>query len=114
MIDGRTHAILGRLVLPDPEAKPMGLALSPDGGHLYVTTGRGRQLVSVKVPELTIEKSVEVGPRPWGVTVSPDGHSIFTANGSSNDVSVVDAATFQVIQKIPTGERPWGVAVTGR
>ena len=113
-LNGRDHSIVGRLVFPDANAKPMGMALSPDGAHLYVTMGRGGDLVSVKLPELTIDRTVKVGPRPWGVTVSPDGRSIFTANGSSNDVSVVDAATFQVVQKIPAGQRPWGVVATGK
>jgi 40-residue YVTN family beta-propeller repeat len=110
-LDARSHSIVGRAVLPDPNAKPMGLAISPDGAHLYVTTGRGGALVSLKLPELSVERSIGVGPRPWGVATSPDGRLIYTANGPSNDLSVVDAASFQVVQTIPTGKHPWGVAV---
>jgi YVTN family beta-propeller protein len=108
-IDAHDHTITGRLTIPGDNIKPMGLAISPDGKRLYVTTGRGGELASIALPAFTLEKTVAVGARPWGVAVSPDGRAIFTANGPSNDVSVVDAASFAVVQKIPTGQRPWGV-----
>lgn len=114
VLDGRDHAVVGRLVFPNPDYKPMGLAMSADGSRLYLTTGRGGDLASVKLPELTVDKTVKVGARPWGVAVSPDGRFIFTANGPSNDLSVVDVASFQMVQKIPVGTRPWGVAVASK
>ena len=93
----------------DADLKPMGLAMTRDGKSLYVTTGRGKKLLTIELPTEKITSSIEVGARPWGVTLSPDEKYIFTANGSSNDVAVVDRATHAIVKKIKAGERPWGV-----
>jgi YVTN family beta-propeller protein len=99
-----TVRLTGEVVLP------MGVVVSPDSTRVYVTTGRGGDLVAMDAQSMRPLKSVAVGRRPWGVAISPDGKTVFTANGPSNDVTVTDAATLQVIAKIPVGERPWGIA----
>ena len=86
----------------------MGLALSPDGATLYVTTGRGGELVAVDTGTHAIRGTVKVGTRPWGVATAADGRWLYTANGPSNDVSVVDARTLEVITTVPVGASPWG------
>ncbi|MBX2813785.1 MAG: glutaminyl-peptide cyclotransferase [Myxococcales bacterium] len=90
---------------------PMGLALSGDGRHLYVTTGRAKKLLSVDLSTGKVVRSVEVGVRPWGIAIGGDGSRIYTANGPSNDVTVVDAKTFSVLRKISVGTSPWDVVV---
>jgi len=96
------------------ESKPMGLALSPDAGKLYVTTGRGRRVFVVDTATNQATSSFEVGQRPWGIAVSPDGRTLFTANGPANDVSVVDLASQTVTKKIKVTGGPWGVQIIGR
>lgn len=96
------------------EIKPMGLALSPDAGKLYVSTGRGRKVFVVDIAGNQILDSFEAGQRPWGIAVSPDGKTLFTANGPSNDVSVIDLATKSVVKKIKTTGSPWGVEIVER
>ena len=91
--------------------RPMGIAVAPDGKKIYVTTGRGRNVVVIDTSSYEVVGSVEVGIRPWGIAITPDGKTLYTANGPSNDVSVVDVATQKVVAKIPVGERPWGVAI---
>lgn len=98
-----------------PEGKsvrPMGETLSPDGKHLYVTTGRFGAVIFINTSDDQIEKTIpNVGARPWGIGVSPDGSTLYTANGPSNDVSVIDAASASVKQKIKAGDSPWGIAI---
>jgi YVTN family beta-propeller protein len=115
--DGTITAIDVRANRPSKAARlrggnmrPMGLALSGDGRSLFVTTGRGLQLVRLDAATLRETGRVEVGERPWGIALSPDGRFLFTANGPSNDVAMVDAASLRVIARFPVGERPWGVA----
>ena len=93
--------------------KPMGQAMSRDGSRLYVSTGRGKQVVIIEPSTEKILASFEAGQRPWGIALSPDEKLLFTANGPSNDVSVIDVATRTVVKKIPAGNRPWGVLVLG-
>ena len=87
----------------------MGLAVSPDGGKLYVSTGRARKVFVIDTATNAVTASFEVGQRPWGIALSPDGTTLYTANGPSNDVSVVDLATRTVVKRIKVKERPWGV-----
>ncbi|HYE26656.1 MAG TPA: hypothetical protein VEA61_00240 [Allosphingosinicella sp.] len=94
--------------------RPMGIAMTPDGSHLFVTTGRGRELVRLDTATLRVTGRVAVGQRPWGVALSSDGRYAFTANGPSNDVTMVDTRTMQIVARFPVGERPWGVTVVGR
>jgi YVTN family beta-propeller protein len=94
--------------------KPMGMAMSRDGGKLYVTTGRGKKVVVLETATGNVAASFEVGDRPWGIALSPDEKFLFTANGPSNDVSIVDVATRTVLKKVKVGEKPWGVLVVAR
>jgi YVTN family beta-propeller protein len=93
--------------------RPMGIAVSPDGARVYVTTGRGGTLVVIDAATLQPSGQVTVGARPWGLGLLPDGSRIYTANGPSNDVTVVDTAALRVETKIPAGSSPWGIAVAG-
>ena len=113
VLDTERHAQSARIAIPGDGARPMGLALSPDGAMLYVTTGRGGRLVAVDTRTHDVRGSVPVGTRPWGVTASTDGRWLYTANGPSNDVSVVDARTLRVVATIPVGASPWGTLAHG-
>lgn len=90
--------------------RPMGVVVSPAGGSVFVTTGRGGKLAKFDAATLAPAGEAPVGERPWGVALSPDGGFAFTANGPSNDVTMVDTATMKVVARFTVGERPWGVA----
>jgi YVTN family beta-propeller protein len=100
----------GTARLAGENIRPMGVALSRDGRSLFVTTGRGRQLLRLDPATLRETGRVEVGDRPWGLALSPDGRFVFTANGPSNDVAMVDANTLRIAARFAGGQRPWGVA----
>jgi YVTN family beta-propeller protein len=98
----------------DENLKTMGMAITRDGAHLFITTGRGKKLVFMDLPSGKVQAMLEVGDRPWGVALSPDEKMLFTANGSSNDTSVIDVATRAVVKKIKVGDKPWGVITLAR
>jgi YVTN family beta-propeller protein len=109
IVDTVRHQAVGRIDLPGEEPRPMGVVAAPDDRTLFVTTGRGRTLVTIDVATLRPVRTTEVGARPWGVAVAGDGATVFTANGPSDDVAFVDAATGAVTARVPVGTRPWGV-----
>lgn len=111
VIDTTTHRVVERVTFPSDALRPMGIEASPDGSHVFVTTGRGGTLEIVDPRTNTLAGSVRVGERPWGLAVAGDGRMVFTANGPSNDVSFVDVASRQVVVRVPVGERPWGLAL---
>jgi len=92
----------------------MDVIVSPDGSRLYVSTGRGKQVVTVDTATNKVLNSVEVGQRPSGIALSLDGKTLYSANGPSNDVSFVDLATNTVTNKVKAGTGPWGVLVLER
>ena len=111
MVDTSTHTVTDTIQLTGESVRPMGVVVSPDGGRVYVSTGRGRLIMAIDAVTLDVVGSVEVGTRPWGIALTTDGRYLYAANGPSNDVSVVDTESLEVIATVAAGERPWGVAI---
>ena len=103
------HVVLKTIKLSGELVKPMGSAAAPDGSHVFITTGRGKNVVIIDTKTNEPVATIEVGDRPWGIAVAPDGKTIFTANGPSGDVSIVDVDSRAVKAKVKVGDRPWGV-----
>lgn len=107
-IDVAGDRVLKKVIIPGENVRPMGIVLSPSGDALYVTTGRGGELLRLDPTTLAVTGRVKVGERPWGVALTGDGKWLVTANGPSNDIALVDATSMKVVARISTGERPWG------
>jgi len=109
VVDARSHREIQTIKMPDHRLRPMSVVVSQDGRRMFVSTGRGGQLVVIDAASQAIVGSTEVGERPWGLALSSDGRTLYTANGPSNDVSVVDVETRAVTARLRAGESPWGV-----
>ena len=115
VVDAVRHKMLTSIALGKAGViKPMFVLLSQDASKLYVSTGRGHQVVTIKTSSQAILGSVEVGGRPWGIALSPDGGTLYSANGPANDISVVDLATNTVTRKMGAGKGPWGLIALER
>ncbi|HET9683857.1 MAG TPA: hypothetical protein VFP15_07135, partial [Gemmatimonadaceae bacterium] len=110
VIDPAARTVRGSITLPDG-AKPMGVAVADDGSRIYVSTGRGGEVVVIDPKRDSVVASVKVGQRPWGIALSADGNTLYSANGPGNDVSVVDTKSMAVVRHVPVGSVPWGVAI---
>jgi YVTN family beta-propeller protein len=76
----------------------MGIALSPDGRHVYVGVNRPAGDGSLEVIDtrtLEVTGSAEVGRRPFDVDVSRDGREVYVTNHDSFDVTVVTARSLR-------------------
>jgi DNA-binding beta-propeller fold protein YncE len=70
-------------VIPTEIDGPHGLAVAPDGRHLYVTLGHGRpfgQLLKLDTRDESMVGQVQLGLFPATVDVTPDGQYAFVAN----------------------------------
>ncbi|MFF5824782.1 hypothetical protein ACFY8Q_25025 [[Kitasatospora] papulosa] len=75
----------------------MGIALSPDGGTVYVgvhVPGARGTLEAIDTERRAVVDTVPVGRRPFDVDVSGDGRRIYATGHDSFDVTVVDAAAW--------------------
>ena len=63
----------------------MGVAVTPDGKHVYVTND-GSNTVSVirTATNTVVGLPIPAGLRPTGVAVTPDGKHVYVANGDSD------------------------------
>jgi YVTN family beta-propeller protein len=110
VVDAQAHKPLETIKLEGGDlVRPMGVVSSGDGKHVFVTTGRGKNVVIIDTATNTVTGTVEVGERPWGIAATRDGRMVFTANGPSNDVSFVDIPNRKVIATVKVGDRPWGL-----
>ncbi len=110
VIDTAQNKVVKTIALPKG-SRPMRIRVSPDGGRLYASTGRGGTVAVLDAASFALLDSIAVGKRPWGIALSPDGKYLFSANGPSNDVSVVDLATNKEIARVKAGDSPWGIAI---
>jgi mono/diheme cytochrome c family protein len=74
-------------------AEPHGLALTPDGATLLVTSVANQELVAVDVQGLSIRWRVALAPEPRGVAVTSDGKQAVVGFLSSGALAVVDLAS---------------------
>ena len=91
---------------------PVGIAITPDGLHAYVTNFDTAGTVSVIATTTnTVEATIPVGGFPIAVAVTPDSKHAYVANQSSNNVSVIRTATNTVVATVPVGSGPSAVAI---
>ena len=105
------HSDIGELcALPGP---PGGLAISPDGAHLYVTVRvpAGKVCV-VDIASGAIEETLPVGHTPVAPVLSPDGNTLYVCNRFDDTVSVVDLASKQEVAVIPVSREPVAAALS--
>lgn len=92
---------------------PSGIASSPDGKRIYVTTGvaDGRILVmNARTGKLVVQ--LTVGHSPNAPVVSPDGKTLFVCNRFTDDVSVFDLDTKKEAWRVPVTREPVAAAIS--
>ncbi len=96
---------------------PSGMALSPDGTHLYVANANSDTVSVIDTAENTVSQtlgarpmeSLPFGSAPNALSVSPDGTLLYIANGGNNLLGVLDLASGRMQGLIPTGWYPGAV-----
>lgn len=83
-----------------------GLALSPDGAELWVTSLLDNSLYIYDVKANKIVGLVQVGDGPNWVTFSPDGNYVCVSNTGTNDVSIIDVRSRRQVKRIKVGNAP--------
>jgi len=110
----RTHTVG---ILPTDPDGPHGVALAPDGDHLFVSTGHGTPFGSLwkySTRDDRLEGRVELGLFPATLQVSPDGYLAYVVNFNlhgdmvPSSVSVVATDEMLEVTRIPTCVMPHG------
>jgi 6-phosphogluconolactonase (cycloisomerase 2 family) len=105
---------------------PIGVAMSPNGQHLYAANFTSSKVSVFSVaangslsPVTCSGSNCNTGTGPYGITVSPDGQYLYTANQTANTVSAFSIAADGSLTPIScpgsncnTGTAPYGIAVS--
>lgn len=91
---------------------PSGLAVSPDGGQLYVVDAVDSAVLVVRTSDFAITDTIRVGCPADGVgsAASPDGADLYIPCGPAGIVAVVNIAARAVAASIPVSPDPVTVA----
>ncbi|MBE1548850.1 YVTN family beta-propeller protein [Mycobacterium sp. OAS707] len=91
---------------------PAGMAVSPRGEQVYVTSFVGEAAVTVvRTVDNTLSR-IPLTFRPEGIVVGPDGRRLYVADPAGRRVAVIDP-TEHTTTFIPVGDRPFHMAVLG-
>jgi YVTN family beta-propeller protein len=85
---------------------PFGVAVSPDGRTVYVTSRALNTVSVIDTASNMVTATIPVGLDPVGVAVTSDGSKVYVANAGSSTVSVIATATNTVTATIPVGTEP--------
>jgi YVTN family beta-propeller protein len=112
VIDTATNAVSATIPVPNTLE---GIAISPDGQRVYVTSRASQDAVVVidTGTNTVLETLTGIGGAPKGIAVSPDGRLVFVTNEHIfGTVTVIDSATNMVVSTIAVGDWPSAVALT--
>lgn len=112
VIETATNAVIATTPVP---SMLEGMAISPDGQRVYVTSRAGQDAVVVidTSTNTILETLTGVGSAPGRIAVSPDGKLVYVANEHLfGTVTVIDSATNTVVSTIAVGDWPSAIAFT--
>ena len=93
-------------------AQPSGLAVTPDGGRVYVTHQERNYLSVVNTVTRSVTSNITVGWNATKVAVSADGTRAYAPNADDWNLSVIDTADDTVIETVGTGPDDYTVALS--
>ncbi|MEI6668735.1 MAG: cytochrome D1 domain-containing protein [Acidobacteriota bacterium] len=93
---------------PDPIEQSFvgGIAIAPDGRHLYAVHVLGEALTLLDLKSGLVRRSVDLGAEPYTCVVSADGTLVYVSVWGGAKVLVFDAATLDPRGEIAVGEHP--------
>ena len=103
VVDAKTLQVTGDI--PDL-AGVHGVALAPELGRGFITSGGDNTLAIFDLKTLKVLDKVKVGERPDAVLYDASAKRVYTFNAKSQDSTVVDAASGKVVGTVPLGGKP--------
>ncbi|VAW17406.1 hypothetical protein MNBD_BACTEROID01-791 [hydrothermal vent metagenome] len=99
------NGIVAELINED-YLSPFNMAVSPDGGKLYVIAQDGDALLVVDTQTNKVTGKIAVGERPHSVAITSDGNTAFVSNQWADNVYEIDLPLSKVVDTLKTGSGP--------
>jgi len=121
VVDVGTWKVRQELPVARGGSSMQGIAVSPDGKRVYLTSAASQLLEAVAQADGSLQwsKSIDM-PRPsvggesypCGVALSADGNTAYVALSRNNSLAVVDLRDGKVVAQIAVGVAPFAVKVS--
>jgi len=105
------HATLRKLEYETPDTLTHGLALTPDGSELWVSSLLDDSMYIYDVKTKKITGKVSTGEGPNWIVFSPDGKYACISNTDTDDVSIIDVKSRREVTRVKVGKVPKRLAV---
>lgn len=107
------HATLRKLQYETPDTLTHGLALTPDGSELWVSSLLDDSMYIYDVKAKKVTGRVSTGEGPNWVVFTPDGKYACISNTDTDDVSIIDVRDRREVARVKVGKVPKRMAVAG-
>jgi DNA-binding beta-propeller fold protein YncE/mono/diheme cytochrome c family protein len=105
---------LSAMVSASPYRSPCALALSPDGGTLYIAEHTGQRISVWDVEQRRVKTSFGLHQRPNGLALTADGATLLVTVGEARgQLLLLDARSGQVRAALATGHTPMAPVIAG-
>ena len=91
---------------------PFNLAVSPDGGKLYIVAQEGDVLVVVDNRSDQVLEKIPVGKHPHSVVLNRAGNTAFVSNQWEDNIYEIDLNSLNVTDTLKTGSGPAGMVLS--
>ncbi|MCP4629999.1 MAG: YncE family protein [bacterium] len=109
-------------VIPDPAIdnyelnEPWGIAIAPDGAHVYVANAGDGSLAVIRTSDNRIidrvqDLGIPTATLPKDVAVHPDGSFVYVTGYNEDTIYVIDTADYMKTEEIDAGNKPSALTV---
>ncbi len=89
---------------------PGGIAVSPDGSTLWVTSYLDKAVKEIDASALTVTRKIPLSRRAYAVVYLPGRDELYVSGFGDTDLSVVDLAQGKEVASVKVGANPLGLA----
>ena len=116
VLDAASWTLRQTLSYPASGASMHGIAMQPDGSHVYVT-GSVNELYDWAIGTngaVSFYRTIPLGSGsdPCGIAISADGSKAFVCLSILNTLAVVDLVSATISRQVHLGVAPWDVALS--
>jgi len=105
------HATLRKLEYETQDTLTHGLALTPDGSELWISSLLDDAMYIYDVKAKKITGKVSTGEGPNWIVFSPDGKYACISNTDTDDVSIIEVKTRREVTRVKVGKVPKRLAM---
>jgi YVTN family beta-propeller protein len=105
------HPTLRKLKFETQDTLTHGLALTPDGRELWVSSLLDDCVYIYDVSSKKIVGRVKTGEGPNWIVITPDGKYVCVSNTDTDDVSIIDVRSRREVSRVKVGQVPKRLAL---